>query len=437
MEDSFGNAVTLSDRASLNALNDFVEGFVACQLRVLKVLDAAAHEPGVLVQAYAAALQMFAETPEAPARAQTFLDRAQDPRQPATLRERGFVQALQAWADGDVLRALDGLEALLRAHPRDLVALKLAQVLAFNLGDSPRMLRLALHAQEAAADVAYLHGMLAFGYEQCHLLPEAEASAQRALALQPREPWAQHALAHVMLTQGRLAEGRDFMRAASPQWQGLNSFMETHNWWHLALFHLELGDEAEVLRLHDRQVWGVAKDYSQDQINAVSLLARLELAGADVGPRWHDLAPYLLPRVADQVLPFLDLQYLYGLARAGRPEADQLLRNITAHAPGAPAAQRSAWLNVAVPAARGLLAHARGQYEQAVDGLGLALPRLAEIGGSHAQRELFEQIYLDALLRAGRFSAAQNLLQPRLNAVPASVRLHRQVASVHRSLGLA
>ena len=54
-----------------------------------------------------------------------------------------------------------------------------------------------------------------------------------------KEPWAHHALAHVMLTQGRLAEGHAFMAAMSPTWTGLNSFMETHNWWHLALFALE------------------------------------------------------------------------------------------------------------------------------------------------------------------------------------------------------
>jgi len=436
MRDGFGNPVTLADASSLVALNDFVEGFAACQLRVLKVLDIAVQEPGVLVQAYAAALHLFAETPQAPTHAQPFLDRALNPLQPATTRERQFALAVQAWGQSEVDQALARLEALLREHPRDLVALKLAQVLAFNLGDSPRMLRLALLCRAAAADVAYLHGMLAFGYEQCHWLPEAEASARRALAMQPREPWAQHALAHVMLTQGRLTEGRDFMQAASPGWQGLNSFMQTHNWWHLALFHLELGELDAVLKLYDQQVWGVAPDYSQDQINAVSLLARVELAGGVVGARWQALAPFLAPRVRDQVLPFLDLHYLYGLARAGWPEADALLRNLIRFAPLAPAAQRGAWLRVAVPAGRGLLAHGRGRFEEAVDQLGQALPRLVEIGGSHAQRDLFEQIYIDALLQAGRYSAAQNLLQPRLNSSPCSQRLRRQVGGVNRWLSL-
>ena len=53
----------------------------------------------------------------------------------------------------------------------------------------------------------------------------------------------------------------------------------------------------------------------------------LELAGVDVGPRWANVANHLALRLADHVLPFLDLQYLYGLARADRPEADALLAN--------------------------------------------------------------------------------------------------------------
>ena len=332
--------------------------------------------------------------------------------------------------------ALATHEQLAREHPRDLASVKLGQVHAFNLGDAPTMLRLALHAAPAAQDIAWMHGLLAFGHEQCHRLSAAEHEARFALAMRPAEPWAQHALAHVMLTEGRLAEGAAFMAQVSGQWQGLTSFMRTHNWWHLALFHLELGDDAAALALYDREVWGVDKSYSQDQVGAVSLLARLELAGVDVGARWDDLAAWLAARTADQVQPFLDMQYLYGLARARRPEADTQLANIEAFAPNAPAAAREAWVRVAVPACRGLLAHARGRWQEAADQLEIALPRLAAIGGSHAQRDLFEQIHLDAWQRSGRLGAVQNLLQPRANAQPQSVRLKRRLATVNAALGL-
>jgi len=168
----------------------------------------------------------------------------------------------------------------------------------------------------------------------------------------------------------------------------------------------------------------------------VSLLARIELAGGDVGGRWQALAPRLAPRVHDHVQPFLDMHYLYGLARAGRPEADTLLASIEAHAVRVPEAAREAWLGVAVPACRGLLAHARGDADAAVRGLCEALPRLVEIGGSHAQRDLFEQIRVDALMASGRWTAAQHLLQPAANAQPASRRIASRLRRTYRALGL-
>ncbi len=437
-DDGLGNPVTLADPASLPAVRDFVGGFIASEARAVNILGVADTDPSPIVQACVAALHMFAESREGPANARPFIDRALASPVAATPREMRFVQAVAAWVDGDLRRAIVLHEEQAREHPRDLASLKLGHYHLFNLGDSPGMLRMALAALPAAGDVPYLHGMAAFAWEQCHFLRQAEAAARRAIGMLRKEPWAHHALAHVMLTQGRIDEGLDFTREVSDTWTGLNSFMVTHNWWHMALFALEQDRHDEVLRLYDTQVWGVVKDYTQDQIGAISLLARLELAGVDVGDRWQDVADRLAAqRLADQVLPFLDMQYLYGLARAGRPEADTLLANMRRHArDGAPAAQREAWERVCLPASEGLLAHARGNHAAAVEALGQALPRLVEIGGSHAQRDLFAQIHLDALIRSGRLTGAQHVLQQQLRASPQSVRLRRQAQQVYAALGL-
>lgn len=438
MHDSLGNPISLTEPASLKAADDFIEGFISCEARAANVL-AASQDPSPMVQAYCATLHLFAESRDAITSARPFLENALAGASLATPRERRYIAAVAAWAAGDIARAIALHTEQAREHPRDLASVKLGQYHCFNTGDCPGMLRLALAALPAAADVPYMHGMTAFGYEQCHLMREAEASARHAITMCRKEPWAHHALGHVMLTEGRLAEGLAFLRDMSDTWTGLNSFMVTHNWWHVALFLIDLGRDAEALEVYDRQVWGVAKDYSQDQIGAVSLLARLELAGIDVGSRWNDVADYLLGRLDDHVLPFLDLQYLYGLARADRPEADTLLRNIEAFAPNARASTRAAWQRVCVPAAMGLLAHARGDFVAAIEGLGQAMPRLLDIGGSHAQRDLFEQVYLDALVRCGTegtLKGAQNVLQQQLNSQPESLRLRRQAAAVYARLGL-
>ncbi len=320
--------------------------------------------------------------------------------------------------------------------PRDLAMVKMHQYFEFNRGNSPEMLRVALKVEAANAEVPYMHGMTAFAYEQCHLLDEAESAARRALRLKAKEPWAQHALAHVMLTRGRIDEGAQFLEGVAHTWTGLNSFMITHLWWHLALFYLSQGRGGRVLELYDRHCWGVAKNYSQDQVGAISLLARCEIAGVDVGARWQELAPFLAVRTHDTVLPFLTLQYLYGLARAARPEADELLASVRGYAGTAPSFVRDVWQDVALPAAEGLYAYARGNPELAWLRLSTAMPRMIEAGGSHAQRDLFEQILLDAAIKSGRSVAAQQTLELRRMADPNGVPVNWSLALLYTRLGL-
>lgn len=418
------------------AIAAFTEGLLTYGPQAAEILGAARADPGSrLANLYAGALYMLFESEAGLTLAAGRLTVAE--AAPAgDDREARLTDFLRAWIADDIPQALRISAAIVAAWPRDLVAVKLHQYLAFNRGDFPAMLRIALAALPANRDVAPLHAMLAFGYEQCHLLAEAEAAARQALALHPAEPWAQHALAHVMLTEGRIDEGADFMAAAAPGWDRLNSFIYTHNWWHLALFRLSQGRLDEVLEIYDRHCWARDHDYSQDQVGAVSLLARMEFAGIDVGDRWAAVAEPLAARAGDTGQPFLALQYLYGLARAGRPEAGALMAAIETRAAAAPAHARDAWREAALPAARSIMAFIAEDYPTAVRLMDAALPRMAEIGGSHAQRDLFEQIHLEGLLRAGRFVDAQQVLEVRRGFDPDSAPLNLMLGRVYGALGL-
>ena len=254
--------------------------------------------------------------------------------------------------------------------------------------------------------------MYAFGLEECNRIDEAEAHARKAIEMQRKDPWAHHALAHCLEARGRLVEGVAFLQSVSDTWEDCNSFMYTHNWWHLALFLIDLDRLDEALALFDTRVWGVWKEFSEDQINAISLLARLELRGVDVGARWADVASYLEQRLHDHFVPFLDLQYLYALARAGKQSAvTEMLASLEDRAEQAKPFEREAWADCAVPAAHGLAAHARGDYAEAARLLGQAMPHLQPIGGSIAQRALFGAIHLDALIKSGWNDAAVKILQ--------------------------
>jgi hypothetical protein len=431
--DYLGNPV--SDTATLAAVDDFTARFLSCEASAGDILKAASASDAALVNAYGGALYMLMESPRGHTRAKGFLAKA-EAAPGANAREQATTAFVRAWVDGDIPDAMRRGAAVVETWPRDLVMAKLHQYLAFNVGDQAAMLEVALPAAKATADVAQAHGVLAFALEESHHLGEAEAAASRALQMTDREPWAQHAVAHVMLTEGRIGEGARFMGEASATWTGLSSFMMTHNWWHLALFLLSQGRGHEVLRLYDDYCWAGDHDYSQDQIGAVSLLARLEFAGVDAGDRWRDVADRVAARGQDVELPFLALQYLFGLARAGRPEAAALLDAIRRRGDEAPPCSRGAWVEVATPAAEGIAAYLGGDYDAAVRQLGTALPRMSEIGGSHAQRDLFEQIRLAALLAGERWAVAREALEARRAFDPDGVPLNRTLARVYAALSL-
>lgn len=415
LEDAYGLPVSTDSPEAITAIDTFVDNFLGYGQQADAILKAVEHDPEcALAQACCAALYMFLESRQAPDLARPFLQAARQNQANVTSRERLFCEAVGAWVENDIEHALRCHEQLAEQYPQDLAALKLGQYHYFNLGDAVGMLRLARKAKAVGINSPYLDAMLAFGYEQCYQLNLAEQVARSALQAKADEPWAHHAMAHIYGSTGKITEGIAFLEPHSASWTNLNSFMRTHNWWHLCLLYIEQQQFDRVLEIYPEHIWGVWKEYSQDQIGAVSLLARLELAGVPVPNQyWQDLADYLAVRIEDHIQSFLSLHYLYGLARAERPEAEAMLVSLSDQARYAKAPARAVWAEVALPLAYALLAYASGQYVATVQRLEPLLNRLQRIGGSHAQRGLFWQIYLDALLRSGRQHQATLFIQKR------------------------
>jgi pentatricopeptide repeat protein len=75
---------------------------------------------------------------------------------------------------------------------------------------------------------------------------------------------------------------------------------------------------------------------------------------------------------------------------------------------------------VTLPLVRGITAFMNQDYDEAVRlmeplfGLDAPYDQLSRIGGSHAQREVFEDTMVEAYLRAGRFEDAETMLGNRL-----------------------
>lgn len=175
----------------------------------------------------------------------------------------------------------------------------------------------------------------------------------------------------------------------------------THNWWHVALYYLALGNHQKVLALYDQKVWGRANpSSSKDQVGAIATLLRLEVQGVDVGKRWQALAPHLGSRLHEHALPFQDLHYIYALARAGYTDwVNEFLQSLTSHAQQLPAESQFTWLQIVLPVAKGLVAYTQQDWSTTVSAMQHRLSYLHTVGGSRTQQKMFGQIYQQAVLR--------------------------------------
>lgn len=416
-EDLWGNRLSGASEAGERAYNLFADRLLR-RRDPSAVLDQAEIEPDCpMLQAAATIIHWGAEDPAGLRRAQGMLDRARAGLGDASEREILFVHALDALVRGTASRATALFRRIGREHPRDPLAAWIGQVHFFNLGDEAGMLGLA--SDMAQPTDSFTLGMLGFALEQNGLVRDAERLARRAVELDGANPWAQHAVAHALETQGRVRDGIAWMTAHAPAWDGCGSTMYTHNWWHKAVFHLDAGDVGGALDIFDRHLWMRDRDATQDQMGAVSMLSRMELRGAAVGSRWDAVADRLEARTGDHVEPFLDLHYLYGLARAGRDgAADRLLAGLIAFAPDAPADRRPVWRDIVVPLGQAMVAHARGRWHHAALLFDGTIGRLTHIGGSRAQRDWFHQLHLDSLAGAGRLSPRDSRVTGRLDARP-------------------
>src|SRR3546814_18578856 len=101
-----------------------------------------------------------------------------------------------------------------------------------------------------------------------------------------------------------------------------------HNWWHLALLHLDRNDHAEALSLYDSRVRPVADGkVLMEWIDASALLLPLHLDAVDTAHRFAELAYCCADVTADRYYDFnnlLALIALFGPGRLGRTERQRV-----------------------------------------------------------------------------------------------------------------
>ena len=341
----------------------------------------------------------------------------------ASQREQNHLAAARAWARGAFSQAILGWETILADHPADALALRLVQDAYFFLGRSAAIRDCAervLPAWDRDNPLAgFVLGLYAFGLEETGDLKRAEAFGREALARNPRDAWATHALAHVMETAKRHEEGVAFLKSTRGDWAHAH-FMAHHNGWHLALFLIEQGRFDEVLADYDRYTAPkLADDATLDRIDASSLLWRLELAGVDVGDRWAPLASTFMAHVDDHLLAFNDLHCAFAAARSPeRDHAARLRHSLDEYERLGSGENWQVTSEIGRRLINGALAFAAADYKRAVEAILPVRHDAARIGGSHAQRDVITLTLIAAAQRSGQRSLERALLDERGRSAP-------------------
>ncbi|OAN73264.1 hypothetical protein A8B83_00430 [Rhodobacteraceae bacterium EhC02] len=336
---------------------------------------------------------------------------------PATPRETAFVHALGDWLDGLPTKAAARLQTSLNLHPQDALTMKMIQAIHFVMG-RPREMRASVEGVMEAWDDhparGYLLGCYAFTLEETGEYARAERTGREGVALSPDDAWGLHAVAHVFDMTGQARAGLDWLSGREASWAHCNNF-RFHVWWHRALMHLDLGEYDIALALYDADIRAEKTDDYRDISNAASLLSRLELEGVDVGDRWEELAELAETRATDGCLAFADLHYMLALCGGERDQAAAgfIARMQNARGNAATNEAQGIIANPGLQIAKGLHAFASGEYSSAWLHLNVGRADLQSIGGSHAQRDIFERITIEAALRGGYLQAAENLLRDR------------------------
>ena len=426
MSDSRGIPVSTGSSAALDRFEKSLELLNGYFVDPLEEIDAAlAEEPDFIIgHCLRGGMHAVASEKAAEPGLRESVDAAEALASQANDRERGHIDAMRAWLDGDFRGAVDRWGAVAVDYPRDLMALQLAHLGDFYLGRSSmlrdRIGRALPHWNESVPGFGYVLGMRAFGLEEMNEFGRAEDTGRQAVELNPRDPWAIHAVAHVLEMQGRLDDGVGWMTERTQDWAPDNMFA-FHNWWHLSLYHLDRGETARVLEIYDTGVRPEASDVVLEMLDASALLWRLHLDGIDVGDRWSELADAWESTIEDGYYAFNDAHAMMAFVGADRQGATRTLLATMAAQVDAAGTNAMMTHDVGLPLTRAIDAFGRGDYDSSVDLIGPIVEIAHRFGGSNAQRDVVHRTLVEAAIRAGRGNLARALVAERLTQKPDSL----------------
>lgn len=422
LTDRYGLALSTRSAAAAEHYRDGIDRTLASLAGADACFEAAvaADEGFALAQvALARGLQFQGRVPEA-------RERAADARKLAggvTGREASHIATIATAIEQGGAPALGLVYEHLREFPRDAFVLSQATGVYGLIGFSGSRNRNAeqIDLLNGVADVYgddwWFLSALAFAHNELFETETARRLVERSLALEPRNAHGAHTMAHVFYESGDSDGGRAFLDPWLAAYERAAQ-LHCHLSWHLALFELASGRTDRVMELYAQNISPAASSSNPlgTLADAASLLWRCDLYGGLNGALpWQDARDFAARSFPRQGVTWADVHA--ALAYAAANDNAALSAVIDGLRERAAAGKLPPGEGV-IDLVQGLAAFARGEYEDAVRWIEPVADEIIRLGGSHAQREVFEDTLLEAYLRAGRHEQAETMLRARLERRP-------------------
>jgi len=434
LEDRFGLPLTTTTAAAAESYVGALDLMLSANIGGEELLDAAlAADPEFALAHIARARLLAVHARVAEAREAAAAARAL--RQRVTAREARHIETVALAIDGKGTEAMAMLEEHVAEFPRDALVLSLALGVFGLLGFSGR-------ADFHAAQLALLESLAPrwdedwwfltyLGWARIELGDVAAGvrEVERALALNPINAYAAHARAHGYYEAGDAAGGAGFIEGWLPRYDR-KSQLHGHLSWHLALCELARGNPDRAGALYADAIRPTVSHAPPlfSLADSASFLWRWQIYGESPlrDGEWAEIAAHVQGFFPRAGMHFADIHAILAEAACGdRARTSERCARVrefvaTGRLPQGP---------IVPDLCAGAAAYARGDYALAADTLGAALPELTRVGGSHAQREVFEDTFIAAASRAGQHERARARLAKRLARRP-SARDRRWLAQI-------